>query len=131
MPLKGAMDGRMWPSDDAGDQPRSPAGVAADLADPLLGGPVEQPRRAMGPARAICEPLTGEVAMPPLMGGGRGDVEEAGSASDRAASLDRENEFLAPSQSEPSLRVSPHPGPPSLSSWKTPSLWMGPDANFG
>jgi hypothetical protein len=50
---EGAMNGRVGMAGDAGDQPRTPVGVAADLADPLLLGSWERARTVVRAAGAV------------------------------------------------------------------------------
>src|SRR5581483_4610512 len=55
VPLQGAVNGRVRVADRAGDQPRPPAGVRADLADPLLLRSGQLVGAAVGAARAVVQ----------------------------------------------------------------------------
>jgi hypothetical protein len=100
----------------AGDEPRSPARLAATVADrPFeLGG--EASRAARGAARAIEQAgkalslaRTGlPPAQPPAVRGRAGDVEGRRGLANRAAACDREHELAAPCESELGVTVKAH-----------------------
>src|SRR6478735_48409 len=109
---QGAVNGRVRMAGDAGDQPRAPASVAADLTDPLLLGSREHAGAVVWAAGAIPQPLSRAEAVPPLVGCRRCDGEGPGGASHRRSRGDRLTELVAGRRSELGPRVNVHPGSP-------------------
>src|SRR5205807_6006196 len=130
------VDGRVGVAGDARDQPRAPAGVLPDLADPLLLFGGEHARAAVRTARALRKAgerpaLDGgglEPAVPPAMGGRRRYVEGGRGRPQCHSVLDRQNECVASGKSEFRVTVPIHPGPPLVVSPRRPTAsGRGPD----
>jgi hypothetical protein len=102
------VDGRVRDPGLAGDQPRSPAGALARLADPPLGLGIGAPRRAARTTRAIQRPssrrpLLGRrlaLAHRPPVSGGRRDREAGGRLPLGRSFTDQPDPLAAPSRSE-------------------------------
>src|SRR5947207_1001294 len=129
-------DGRVWMTELARDQPRSPAGATAGSADPLLLDRRQKPRRAAWSGRAILEtakrpPLLERrlrPAPPPLTSCGRRDATAPRRLTTRKAAFDIADQHPPTSESETRVTVKPHPGPSfDCEPSQTHSLEGGPD----
>src|SRR5438132_6050406 len=122
-------DRRVGLAGGAGDEPRSPAGMAAALADSLLELLVEQPRAAPRPARTVEQPGSRaelllarlEPPVPPTVGGGGRHAEGGGRRLLRHPIRDRLGQREAAGRSELGSSVSMHPGPPWAVSRRRPT----------
>src|SRR5919201_4898299 len=109
-------DGRVREPGRAGDEARTPAGLSATVADPLLQLGGQQARRAVRTARAINERLGPTLAVkptvPPAMRRRRGDAEGGRGRLQRKTVLNRAHQRETTSQSELGVSVQKHPRPP-------------------
>src|SRR5204863_5145818 len=97
-------DGRVREAGRAANKPRTPAGLAAAITDPLLKICCEQPRRVVRPTRPIEQSArlaaALKPAMPPAMRGRWRDAEGGRGRLQRETSLDRAHQRQTAGQSE-------------------------------
>jgi len=116
-------------ADLAGDQPWPPTRAAPGRADPLPLQRRQQPRHPVWPRGAILEAgeratlleRRGRPTSPPLTGGRRRDATTSRRSTTRKAALHLSDQRPPASESETSVTVKPHPGPPSTVSLRRPT----------